>query len=152
MEIDGVPKNFIENTSLYQKHLLQHFSNTNLDYTSESIEKLDSLLKDNDERTKIAKDTVLFYGLLAYCGQVIINEVDEGTWALYSYDEETNKPRYYPYIKSKDKNHEFYGDIDVFIEFGKSNMTWRLKQAINPIKLNVVPVTDWYFPPLKDDN
>ncbi len=150
-EIDGVPNDFIENIFFYQNYFLDHFDSLSLDFTLESTEKLDDFLKDEVEREKIAQDSNLFFGFFAYCGKVIINEIESGNWALYSYDEETNKPRYYPYIKGREKHYEFYGGVEVFIERGKPNLVWRLKQAINPVKLNVVPVKDWYFPPLREN-
>ena len=149
-QVDGVPKNFIENVIIHQNNIIQHFCEVPLDFSLESINALDSIFKNPTQRKIVLQDSSLFYGLLAYCGQVIINTVEEGEWSLYSCDENTSKPRYYPYIRNKNKEHEFYGDIERFLELDEGTLAWRIRQATNPFKLDVVPITDWYFPPLKD--
>ena len=149
MEIDGVSKNFMENISLHKEYFIEKNPTVSLDGSLKSIEGLDSIFNNTNCKKDILEDSSLFYGLLAYCGQVIINEVGEGTWALDSLDQNTSNPRYYPYIKHKNKEYEFYGDIERFLESDETNLSYKIKQIITPININVSTVTDWFFPPLR---
>ena len=153
----GVSPNFISTIDENRRFLYEYFARNGIVLTNSisDITSIDTFFKHEKKRIGPLKKQVLD-GILAYCGELILNKVD-GSWDMDIVTNHSEKSkRYFPVIvDSSGKRYEFAGYIeDDFMNFEDSNINSRLKSLLRNFSLPVKKATpdSWFPHPLDEEN